>query len=68
MSSRLQWGGIGGTAGGAPVAEAGGASDIRIEDRHWRIALSLPQAAAAWVEEIRMLTRVREGAMPAAGG
>ena len=39
---------------------------------HWRIQFGesplLLQAAEAWAEEIRMLTRVREGAMPAARG
>ena len=62
-------GGVGGTAsGGNAGCGGGGASDIRIGGSALRIAWSLLQAAEAWVEEIRMLTRVREGAMPAARG
>ena len=39
-----------------------------LADPIWRIVSLLLQAAEAWAEEIRMLTRVREGAMPAARG
>ena len=58
-------GGIGGTAGGAtPVAAAAAHRTFALEDRLWRIAWSLLQVVEAWVEEIRMPTRVMPAAMP----
>ena len=48
-----------------PVAAVAAHRTFALEDRHWRIVWSLPQAAAAWVEEIRTPTPVMPAAMPA---
>ena len=50
-----------------PMPDAEGAEHLIFasEDRHWRIALSLLQAAEAWGEGIQTPTPVMRVAMPA---